>query len=232
MHDPLSTADERQLAEWAFGREGVVTDRELAEAALRELARRAEVAREAQRAAERDAERAAELAAADTDHDADPDPDPAPRRRTLRLVLAVAGVMVLAAIAVISLVLTTSRPDDSLSIFARDASPLELDLSELLRQGGLGDDAEARVLSDGEFGTVIAVRYSALSSHSSGTVCVAVVEVAALSDTSCKPVHQFTLSGMTATLDGRTGLISVDWGPQGDAQIRGPGDFDVGPSGG
>jgi hypothetical protein len=42
MSDDLSTATERQLEVWAFGRQGVVTDRELAEAALRELARRAE----------------------------------------------------------------------------------------------------------------------------------------------------------------------------------------------
>ncbi|MBX9470503.1 hypothetical protein [Microcella sp.] len=213
MRDPLSMADERQLAEWAFGRARDAADRERAEAALRELARRAEPDRA-------------------EGHDASPEPDSAPRHRVLRLVVAVAGVMTLAAIGVISLVLSTSSPDDSLSIFARDPSPLELDMSELVRQGGLGDDAEARILTDGEFGTVIAVRYSALSSHSSGTVCVAIVEFAAVSDASCKPVHQFTLSGLTATLDGVTGLISVDWGPQGDAQIRGPGDFDVGPSGG
>lgn len=45
MSGDLSTATERQLEMWAFGRQGVVTDRELAEAALRELARRAQVAR-------------------------------------------------------------------------------------------------------------------------------------------------------------------------------------------
>ena len=36
--------DDEQLAVWAFGRQGVVTDRELAEAALRELLRRGEAA--------------------------------------------------------------------------------------------------------------------------------------------------------------------------------------------
>jgi len=43
MSDDLSRASDRQLEVWAFGRQGVVTDRELAEAALRELARRAEL---------------------------------------------------------------------------------------------------------------------------------------------------------------------------------------------
>jgi len=38
----VEDADDAQLEVWAFGRQGRVTDRELAEAALRELIRRGE----------------------------------------------------------------------------------------------------------------------------------------------------------------------------------------------
>lgn len=64
MSDDLSTATPQQLEVWAFGRQGVVTDRELAEAALRELARRAEIARRAEPA----------RAAASADNDREPSP--------------------------------------------------------------------------------------------------------------------------------------------------------------
>lgn len=60
----LSTAAERQLEIWAFGRQGAVSDRELAEAALLELARRAEVAR-AERARADERRAAAERAERD-----------------------------------------------------------------------------------------------------------------------------------------------------------------------
>lgn len=232
MRDPLSMADERQLAEWAFGREGVVTDRELAEAALRELARRAEV----KRAAERDAERAAEQAAADTAHadtnPADADEARIARARTRRLIVALAAAIVLAAVVAIALVLATARPVSSLVIFDRDPTPAEVDMTRLVSQSGLGDDAEARVLAESETATVIAIRYLLLSSHSSGTVCVAVVEFEAVSDASCQPVDDVEVAGITATLSGRTGLFAIEWGPTGDPQIRLPDDFDVGPSGG
>ncbi len=235
MRDPLSMADERQLAEWAFGREGVVTDRELAEAALRELARRAEVKREAQREEEREAERAAELAAADTAHDdTDPDDDAAraARSRTRRLIIALVAAIVLAALVAIALVLVAARPVSSLAIFDRDPTPTEVELTGLVWQLGLGDDAEARVLAESESATVIAFRYFLLSSHSSGTVCVAVVEFEVVSGISCQPADDVEVAGITATLSGRTGLFAIEWGPTGEPQIRLPDDFDVGPSGG
>lgn len=53
MANPVEDADDAQLEVWAFGRQGRVTDRELAEAALRELIRRGE-----QRAAAEQRERA------------------------------------------------------------------------------------------------------------------------------------------------------------------------------
>ena len=83
MTDELSTADESQLAVWAFGRQGVVTDPELAEAALRELNRRLEArqAAETQAAAALalDAERAAAGAETDGEH-----PDRSPAEREIR----------------------------------------------------------------------------------------------------------------------------------------------------
>ena len=233
MRDPLQLADERQLAEWAFGREGVVTDRELAEAALRELARRAEVERDAQREAEREAERVAEQATADSAHDdTNPDDARAAPARTRRLIVALAAAIVLAAVIAVALVLAATRPVSSLVIFDREPTPAEVELTGLIVQTGLGNDAQARVLAESETATAIAIRYFLLSSHSSGTVCVAVVEFEVVSGTSCQPIADFDNVGIAATLVGTTGLYSIDWGPHGDPQIRLPDDFDVGPSGG
>ena len=239
MHDPLASADERQLAEWAFGRQGVVTDRELAEAALRELARRAQVARETQREAEGEAEREAERAAARAEaHAADYFADDldnaarAARARTRRLIITLALGIVLAGIVAIALVLAAARPMSSLAIFEREPTAAEVELTGLVSQTGLGDDAEARVLAENETATVIAIRYFLLSSHSSGAVCVGVVEFDVVSGTSCQPVDDFEVAGITLTLNGRTGLFAIEWGPTGEPQIRFPDDFDVGPSGG
>jgi len=217
MNDPLSTASEEQLAEWAFGRQGVVTDRELAEAALRELARRA--------AAKNDTTDAAEA-------ESSPAADPPSRARVTRTVVLLAASIVLAAIVAIVLLVVLLRPPSSLAIFDREPSTAEISLSALMNEQVLGGDADARILAESPTATVVGFRTDSLSSEPSGSVCVAVVESAETSDAACMGLDEFSVDGMEVTLSGQTGLFAIDWGPEGDAQVRLPDDFDVGPSGG
>lgn len=143
MTDDLSTPDlsttaERQLEIWAFGRQGVVTDRELAEAALRELARRAAVARaereqaeaaqleaarvEAARAEQARAERAAADDEGAGEHPESPAAIAAESHRRRMRVTGISGVI--AAVLGLGVVSTSlAAPDpDPLAIFERPAS--------------------------------------------------------------------------------------------------------------
>ncbi|WP_439565355.1 hypothetical protein [Microcella sp.] len=155
MSDDLSTASERQLEVWAFGRQGVVTDRELAEAALREIARRAEAARaEAARAeaartdaagAEAPRHGAALTGARGSDASGDaggregesehPEPSASDRQqhrmRLTGLVGVVAAVLGLGAVGV---ALTTPDPDP-LAIFERAETATDQEWTARLAQG-------------------------------------------------------------------------------------------------
>ncbi len=232
MIDPLSVADEQQLAEWAFGRQGVVTDRELAEAALRELARRAAAAK-----AEAEAAAAAELDA----NGAGSEPDAPPPSRVTRTIVLLAAAIVLAAIVAVLLIMVAAQPTSSLAVFDREPTAAELDLSVVVPQelfaaevevGVPAADVEVRILAESPTASVVAFLTESPGSDSSGTVCVAVVEFGVASGTSCTSVDDFDAVGITTTLRGRTGLFAIDWGPHGEAEIRLPDDFDVGPSGG
>ncbi len=232
MIDPLSVADEQQLAEWAFGRQGVVTDRELAEAALRELARRAAVAK-----ADVEAAAATELDA----NGAGSEPDAPPPRRITRKIVLLAAATVLAAIVAVLLIMVAAQPTSSLAVFDREPTAAELDLSVVVPQellaaeaelGMLAVEVELRILAESSTATVVAFRTESPGSDPSGTVCVAVIEFAVARGSSCTSVDDFAAGGITTTLRGRTGLFSIDWGPHGEAEIRLPDDFDVGPSGG
>lgn len=236
MRDPLSMADDDQLAEWAFGRQGVVTDRELAEAALRELARRDAVAK-----AEAEAAAAAAVAAELSANGAGSEADAPPPSRITRKIVLLAVAIVLAAIVAVLLIMVAAQPTSSLAVFDREPTAAELDLSIVVPQelfaaevelGALAVEVEVRILAESPTATVVAFRTEAPGSDSSGTVCVAVVEFDVASGTSCTSVDDFEAGGITTTLRGRTGLFSIDWGPTGEAVIRLPDDFDVGPSGG
>ncbi len=236
MIDPLSVADEQQLAEWAFGRQGVVTDRELAEAALRELARRAAVAK-----AEAEAAAAAAVAAELDANGAGSEPDAPPPSRITRKIVVLAAAIVLAAIVAVLLIMVAAQPTSSLAVFDREPTADELDLSIVVPQelfaaevevGVSAAEVEVRILAESPAATVVAFRTESPGSDASGTVCVTVVEFGVASDTTCTSVDDFASVGITTTLRGRTGLFAIDWGPTGEAEIRFPDDFDVGPSGG
>jgi hypothetical protein len=147
------------------------------------------------------------------------------------VILLAAGI-VLAAIIAIALLVVFLRPPSSLAIFDREPTTAEVTLSALMNEEVLGGDADARILAESLTATIVAFRTDSLSSEPSGTICVAVVEAANTSDAICMGLDEFTVDGMEVTLSGQTGLFAVDWGPEGDAHVRLPDDFDVGPSGG
>lgn len=153
------------------------------------------------------------------------------RPRVTPLLLLTAGI-VLAAIITIVLLVLFLRPPSSLAIFDREPSTAEISLSALMNEQVLGGDADARILAESPTATVVAFRTDSLSSEPSGTVCVAVVESAETSDTTCMGLDEFTVNGMDVTLTGQTGQFAIDWGPEGEAQVRLPDDLDVSPSGG
>ncbi|MDO9589816.1 MAG: hypothetical protein Q7J04_01575, partial [Microcella sp.] len=127
QHDAeLAGADTAQLEVWAFSRQNGDTDPELAAAALRELARRS-------------GETSAE-------HDASAAPQSPRRPRLLRAAIIVTAGIVLAAIIAIALVVTALRPQNSLAVFDRPPSEVEVEMSDLMQQFVLGGDANARVL--------------------------------------------------------------------------------------
>lgn len=147
-------------------------------------------------------------------------------------VLVLTAGIVLAAIIAIVLIVIFLRPASSLAIFDREPTEAEISLSALMNEGVLGGDADARILAEGPTATVVAFRTDSLSSEPSGTVCVAVVEGEIASDTTCMGIDDFTIGGMDLTLRGRTGMFTLDWGPEGDAQVSMPDDGDRDPSGG
>ncbi len=114
--DELSAVDDAQLTRWAYGRADSASDRQLAEAALVEIARRADAAREAAAAAEAARLAAIEAAAAADTVDAD-DADAHHRHRRRMLATGLSGV-VAAAFALGAGVVVLAQPDpDPMAIF-------------------------------------------------------------------------------------------------------------------
>lgn len=237
MTDPLSTADERQLWEWAFGREGVVTDRELAEAALRELARRAEAARAAQAEAERieaerveAARRAAEQSggdAADSEHPALTDDERRHRRRMLAT--GWAGIAA-AALALVGGIAVLGQPDpDPLALFDRPATERDVLWAERLPANGLAGVTLGPRVVDLENGMIaIAFRAAAVADGTStewDPYCLIISDPERPDDLwtvggTCVSPEQFARQGLIAPLsasdpDGTIGPDSVRWGPIG-----------------
>lgn len=149
--DSLAAADSRLLEVWAFGRQGVVTDRELAEAALRELAARGEAARaaaaraaaaqsEAARAQEARAEASAQgdpggEASALASGNAHPESwESARQRDRMRLTGMVGVVGAVIGLGAVSVALSTPDPDP-LAIFERAESAADQEWTARLAQG-------------------------------------------------------------------------------------------------
>lgn len=183
MANPIADADDTQLEVWAFGRQGRVTDRELAEAALRELIRRGEERAEAERA-EAELAAAAELARASLaperatpDHDGDSatDPDESPDddaasavvaerhdRRMRTTGLAGLAAAALALLAVAPLLTPSPTAGDPLAVFERPAT--EADdawVTTLTRDSVSGITLGPRAVDLGDGLTAVAFRAAA-----------------------------------------------------------------------
>ncbi len=124
--DSLSAADDAQLSRWAYGRADSAADRQLAEAALVELARRADAARVA--AESDDAARLAAVEAlAAADAGVDDTADAADRHRRRMLATGLSGVAA-AALALGAGVVVLAQPvPDPLAIFDGPTSEEDLE---------------------------------------------------------------------------------------------------------
>lgn len=121
MADGLSAASDAQLARWAYGRAGSDADRQLAEAAQREIARRTEAARVAADAARLAALQAAE--AAEVASDDDTSTATADERHRRRMLATGLSGVVAAALALGAGVVVLAQPaPDPLGIFAGPTS--------------------------------------------------------------------------------------------------------------
>lgn len=234
----LSTAGERQLEIWAFGRQGVVTDRELAEAALLELARRAEVARaeaarlEVARTVEAQGEAArAERARADDETESEHPESPAAiaaesHRRRMRATGLAGVIAAVLGLGVVSTSLAAPDPDP-LAIFERPASEADAAWEARLTQDYIiAVTAGPRVIDIGEGLVAVAFRSAAVADGRSTAFdpyCLFTSEStesgAPLSlSGACLTPDRFATEGIVLPVSpsaASTGFDTVVWGPTG-----------------
>lgn len=241
MANPIADADDAQLEVWAFGRQGRVTDRELAEAALRELIRRGE-----ERAAAEQRERASvapERAALDddgvNDGDSATDPDKSPddaasavvaerhnrrMRATGRAGIAAAALTLLA---VAPLLTPSPTAGDPLAVFDRPVTDAdEAWVATLTGDYVSGITLGPRAVDLGDGLTAMAFRAAATvdgRSTAYDPYCLWVSErgsstaPGSLSGT-CTLPERFATEGLSVPLRpsvSGTGLDIVSWGPTG-----------------
>lgn len=239
----MSSTDERQLEIWAFGRQGVVTDRELAEAALLELARRAEVARaeavraeaarlEAARTVEAQGEAArAERARADDETESEHPESPAAiaaesHRRRMRATGLAGVIAAVLGLGVVSTSLAAPDPDP-LAIFERPASEVDAAWEARLTQDYIiAVTAGPRVIDIGEGLVAVAFRSAAVADGRSTAFdpyCLFTSEStesgAPLSlSGACLTPDRFATEGIVLPVSpsaASTGFDTVVWGPTG-----------------
>lgn len=181
MSEDLSTADDAQLARWAYGRPGSAAEAERSRRAAEELERRA-AARvpappaQTQRAAAAPrpwpvpggrptAARAPEISDAPALDGDTADQESAgrgaralPRRRILVAVGLVAAIGVAASIAIPPLLDSGPSPRSSLAVFDREFTDEEREYLTLLQREGQRVNVGPRVIGGAEYGTVLAYR--------------------------------------------------------------------------
>lgn len=221
----LSTVDAAQLELWAFGRQGSVADRELAEAAVLELHRRA-------------------TSATDTDGTDTPDhvgpsddrpesePEPTRRRRLTRLaVLLTVGILAIAVLAT-ALLVSMPRESSSLDIFDRAETQAESEIRQQLQGVGQRVNVGPRVLTFDDLTTVVAYKSSVGTGDSVDRICLALIEAAGVGDWRCVNEDEFVAQGAEFALYGIAGVTTIVWGPNGAPLVLFPDTVDVGPAGG
>ncbi len=230
----LSAVDSAQLEVWAFGRRASVADRELAEAALLELARRAEAQHDTASADTASTDENADdyQPKADEIDDADTEPEPERRRRLTRLAVVLAVGILAVATAATALLIAGPRQASSLDIFDRAETPVEAELRQQLQRVGQRVNIGPRLLTEDYLGITAAYRSSSEAGGPVDRVCLAIIEPMGVGDWSCVPESEFTSAGAEFTLYGIDGVTTVQWGPDGAPIIVQPEAIDLGPLGG
>lgn len=239
MANPVEDADDAQLEVWAFGRQGRVTDRELAEAALRELIRRGEL----RAAAERErASVAPEVAPAPTEGDSTVDTDEnaddaaathdqhRQRMRTTGLTGLAAAALTLLGVA--PLLMPVGGGGDPLAVFERPATAEdEAWVDRLTRDYVSGVTLGPRAIELDEGLSAAAFRAAATidgRSTAFDPYCLFVLEAGpdgtpvSMGGT-CVTPEQFAAEGLGFVVrPSRAGgeFDIVSWGPTGDPRLR------------
>jgi len=229
----LSAVDGAQLEVWAFGRQGSVADRERAEAALLELARRAAAQRTSSTAR---ASTGSEIDSASEDsgvaHELEATPEPLRRRRLTRLAVALAvGILSIAGVATV-LLATMPRESSSLDIFDRSETEAEAEIRRQLQRVGQRVNVGPRVLTRDDLTTVVAYKSSNGEGGAVDRVCLALIEAAGVGDWRCVQESAFVDEGAEFELYGIAGVSTIVWGPNGEPLVLLPDTVDVGPAGG
>ncbi|MFN4001487.1 hypothetical protein [Microcella sp.] len=236
----LADADDRQLEIWAFGRQSDATDRERADSALRELARRAELARAANEAAAHPGADPGDGAgdgpgARPGDADAESsveDPDLAARHRHRMLRTGQAGLIAaLLAVGAGAVALTLPEPGP-FAMFDRAPTSDELEWQERLESGLRSVITESpRVVELGDGLVAIVFRSAAVADGRSTAYdpyCIVVsgesVDLSrGIINAGCALPERMTSQGLTLPLgpiEGGEGFEVVTWGPQGGPRIE------------
>lgn len=218
----LSAADTTQLELWAFGRQAAGSDPKLAEAALLELARRAESA--AATTTESTTSDELDTPAAAT--------EPTTRARATRVTIGLAAGILIASIIAVVLLVTVPRSEGALSVFNGESTAAEELMGVQLEGIGQRVEAGPRELYEGLSAT--AVTYLSSSRHEGPVdlVCVAVIEPQGVGDSSCIARDQFVESGIRLSLYGLLGLYNITWDLDDAVTVHMPVDFMARPTGG
>ena len=236
VSDDLSAVDNAQLERWAYGRAD--DDAPRAAAALRELARRGELARADAERAEVERAEAARLAAeqsGDEEAEAEHPPltDDERRHRRRMLTTGWAGVTA-AALALVGGIVVLGQPDpDPLAIFERPATERDEQSEEWLLAVGVSAVTLGPRVVDLENGMLaIAFRSAAVGDGTStewDPYCVVVRDPTADDDRAlaigggCASPEHFESRGLVATIapsGARSGLDAVLWGPTGGPRLE------------
>lgn len=233
----LSTVDTRRLEEWAFGRQGADADPLRAEAAGRELARRAQAARAAR--ADEATARATTRGEADALADDDLDPEhpasserpPPPTHRHRMLLTGIAGLAA-AALGLAAIPVALSQPDpDPLAIFEGDRTREDRDWETRLTQNSVtAVTLGPRSIEVADGLTVIAFRAAAVVDGRSteyDPYCLFTAEGASGSPSafggSCTVPERFASEGIVlpiAPSASGEGFDTVIWGPTGAPRLE------------
>ncbi|MDO9589817.1 MAG: hypothetical protein Q7J04_01580 [Microcella sp.] len=234
MADDLSTADTAQLEAWAFGRRGADADPQRPDAALVELARRAEAARVEAAASPVAPNSAADGCVAPADKPAPPPPSPEElRHRRRMLATGRAGVAAAAIAALVGIPLLMQPNPNPLAVFDRPPTALDVTWQQQLDAFGMSPSMVLgpRAVDVGDDRVAIVYRFAARADGVSTAwdpYCLMVPQGEPGGDSlswtgACVLPEEFERDGLVAPVslsDGRGGVGTVVWGPLGKPRLE------------